>query len=174
MDEILGISRSESATPFPQDSSSIPNTPSDDTQDVLKLQELKTSSKSVMDYFKEKLLAKSNAKMASTSSSASPAPDTPTSAPAEHDYDDYSDRPRGGLGLGASHGSIGSRLRIETTYEEDTETRRTGLGAASRMSAMFAASSSFIGASGDVKSSEEIVVTETDAVVITKEVGEER
>ena len=68
MDEILGVSRSETATPFPlQDTPSIPGTPSEDTQDELKLQELKTSTKSVMDYFKEKLLAKSNAKSSSAS-----------------------------------------------------------------------------------------------------------
>lgn len=160
MDEILGVSRSETATPFPQDSPSIPDTPSD-TQDDLKLQELRTSSKSVMDYFKEKLLAKSNSKSTSASTNASPAPGAST--PPSHD--DYDDRPRSGLGLGAARG-LGSRLHVETTYEEDTETSRTGLGAASRMSAMFAAASSFVSASGDIKASEEVIVTETDTVVV--------
>ena len=54
MDEILGISRSGTTTPYP--ATSIPDTPVDTPPvEEVKLQELTTSSKSVMDYFKEKL-----------------------------------------------------------------------------------------------------------------------
>lgn len=81
----------------------------------LKMHDLTTSSKSVMDYFREKLAAKST-----RSSEAS----TPT-AVASPAADDYDDRPRGGLGLGAS------RLRVEAAVEVDAyeERPRGGLGA---------------------------------------------
>ncbi|CAL1711148.1 unnamed protein product [Somion occarium] len=165
VDEILGVSRSTSGTPLL--SASIPGTPAD-TQGDLKLQELTTSSKSVMDYFKEKLLAKSSSKAASASMVASPLPEQTSS---QDDYDDYSHRPRGGLGLGASRG-LGSSLRLESTYEEETETQKTGLGASSRMSAMFAAASSFVGASGDVKITEERAVALNETIDISSKAEE--
>ena len=88
MDEILGISRSGTTTPYP--TTSIPETPSDSpAEDGVKLQELTTSSKSVMEYFKEKLKAKSNAAVSTTT-------------PSKEEEEGYDDRPRAGLGLGAS------------------------------------------------------------------------
>ncbi|TBU38749.1 hypothetical protein BD309DRAFT_1012352 [Dichomitus squalens] len=120
--EILGIADSGSVTPVVLPSllatpvPSTPFTPGPSTSssdpsgaatpaDGLKLQELTVSSKSVMDYFKEKLAAKSRP----SSSAGTPASET----------GDYDDRPR--MGLGASG------LRAEVTKEVKVEERR-GLG----------------------------------------------
>ncbi|KZT01998.1 uncharacterized protein LAESUDRAFT_445071 [Laetiporus sulphureus 93-53] len=85
----------------------------------LKLHDLTTSSKSVMDYFREKLSAKSNHASVPTSADAS-AVATPDA------YDDYDDRPRGGLGA--------ARSRVEYRTSEDyDDCPRGGLGA-SRLS----------------------------------------
>lgn len=71
-----------------------------------------------MDYFKEKLAAKSNARVFGSSSSSTPAP------PLEEAPDDYDERSRFGLGA--------SRLRTELVSETVTETveveERRGLG----------------------------------------------
>lgn len=91
-----------------------------------------------MDYFREKLAAKSNSLSASASSSSSPGPSTPRG---DDPYDDYDDRPRG-LGMGFARGGLGaSKLRQEVSIEEKVEetTTRAGLGSFSRMSAMFSA-----------------------------------
>ncbi|KAI0646178.1 hypothetical protein C8Q79DRAFT_1000598 [Trametes meyenii] len=101
--------------------------------DELKLQELTVSSKSVMDYFKEKLSAKSNS--ASSSGASTPKDEVP---------DDYAERPR--MGLGAS------RLRVEIKAEVEEEERegRRGLGsigsgaARGGFAAMFARASTTI------------------------------
>lgn len=123
-----------SSTPFPStpyelgpSTSASPTPAPGPTQEELKLQELTVSSKSVMDYFKEKLAAKSNA----ASGSATPV------TLREEELDDYADRPRVGLGA--------SRLRVETTVEEAREVRGGlgGIGSGSRMqfAAMFAKAS---------------------------------
>ncbi|THH30859.1 hypothetical protein EUX98_g3309 [Antrodiella citrinella] len=132
MDEILGISRSGTATPYPN--SSIPQSTAD-TPHVEGLQELTTSSKSVMDYFKDKLLAKSNAGASTFSTpglSSAPSP--------KIEDDDYDDKPKGGLGLGASRG-IGAGLKTESTVKVEVEevTERRGLG--SRFTSMFTSAS---------------------------------
>ncbi|TFY67909.1 hypothetical protein EVJ58_g1316 [Rhodofomes roseus] len=132
--EILGVSSSPfvatpslTDTPDPSSSSTVLDTPASgpDASAVPKMQDLTTSSKSVMDYFREKLAAKSNR----TSESSTPAAaETPSS-------DDYDDRPRGGLGLGAS------RPRVETVEAEDyTDRPRGGLGS-SKLSMSFVQSS---------------------------------
>ncbi|KAL4245094.1 hypothetical protein ABKN59_010210 [Abortiporus biennis] len=167
MDEILGISRSGTSTPLP--STSMGET-SSDSQD-LKLHELKTSSKSVMDYFKEKLLAKSNAGVRSSTSSTIPTREDSTVPESSRDdeRDDYDDRPRGGLGLGASRATagLGSRLRMETTFEEVDKEAKTGIGASSRIMSMFrSAATSFV--KSDEKSGE---VTE---VRVEEEVEEDK
>ncbi|KAH8096762.1 hypothetical protein BXZ70DRAFT_1001036 [Cristinia sonorae] len=142
MDEILGISRSGTATPYP--TTSIPETPTDTpAEEDVKLQELTTSSKSVMDYFKEKLLAKSNA---ATPSSSTPAGASSPQADVA-DEDDY-DRPRG-LGVGAARG-LGSRLRMET-YEEEEVTEKRGLGIKSQFASMFASASASIAPSPEAE-----------------------
>lgn len=126
-----------SSTPFPStpyepgpSTSASPTPAPGPTQEELKLQELTVSSKSVMDYFKEKLAAKSNA----ASGAATPA--SPVTL-REEELDDYAERPR--IGLGAS------RLRVEPTVEEAQEVRGGlgGIGSGSRMqfAAMFAKAS---------------------------------
>lgn len=118
--EILGVP-SSSGTPSRSDallssaSTTAVDTPALAPSAGLKMHDLTTSSKSVMDYFREKLAAKST-----RSSEAS----TPT-AVASPAADDYDDRPRGGLCLGAS------RLRVEAAVEVDEyeERPRGGLGA---------------------------------------------
>ncbi len=124
--EILGIADSGSATPSsiptsypptlfeagPSTSSSDPSgtaTPAEE----LKLQELTVSSKSVMDYFKEKLAAKSR-------------PSSSPSTPALAEEDDYDERPR--MGLGASS------LRQEVSLEVEERRGLGGIGSGSRLS----------------------------------------
>jgi len=138
IDEILGISRSATATPYPD--TSIPTTPLDttsstpthdpsSTEQELELQHLTTSSKSVMDYFKEKLLAKSSSRTPLT---------TVASTPRDDGEVDYDDRPRGGLGPGSGRaGGIGSST---LRSEETDESGRIGLDMFSRLSTMFTAS----------------------------------
>ena len=95
IDEILGISRSGSTTPYPSalDTPALTDPSSSASPaEQLKMQELTTSSKSVMDYFKEKLLAKSNAGSSSSSPAPSPLASTSTSTPRDEEYDDYEDR----------------------------------------------------------------------------------
>ncbi|KZT72094.1 hypothetical protein DAEQUDRAFT_723262 [Daedalea quercina L-15889] len=140
--EILGVSSSSAATPSltdspePSASSTALDTPASApaaSSASLKMQDLTTSSKSVMDYFREKLAAKSN--RASESSTPAVA-ETPAS-------DDYDDRPRGGLGLGAS------RLRVEVAGVEDYDDRpRGGLG--SSMLAASLATMSFVRSTSEV------------------------
>ncbi|KAI0365970.1 hypothetical protein BV20DRAFT_953190 [Pilatotrama ljubarskyi] len=118
--------------------------------DQLKLQELTVSSKSVMDYFKEKLAAKSNSRLSSAG------PSTPAAQQQDEVLDDYAERPR--IGLGAS------RLRVETKFEEEVQVERGGLGgigsgARSQFASMFAK------ASTTVTNTTEVVTTETATVV---------
>lgn len=172
IDEILGISRSGTSTPYPttsmSDTPTEPSSSSTPSEGGLKLQELTVSTKSVMDYFKEKLLSKSNASSSNSSSMASTSATTPREA--EGAYDDYDDRLRGGLGLGFGAGSSksglgASRLRSEVTYEEQREeTARAGLGAFSRMSTMFSAAKSTSGPSETVVENIEVKVIEEEAV----------
>lgn len=160
IDEILGISRSATATPYPD--TSIPPTPSNfnstsqtplPEETELKLQELTTSSKSVMDYFREKLLAKSDAvSFSSTPAASSSISTTPRGEDEGGDEDDG--RPRGGLGLGfararsgagssdAAAGLGSSKLRSEVAFCENKEGTERGFGMLSRMSAMFMSSTS--------------------------------
>ena len=135
--EILGIADSGSATPVtlssvptsypptpfeadPSTSSSDPSGTATPAEEI-RLQELTVSSKSVMDYFKEKLAAKSRP----TSSPGTPAP--------AEEADGYDERPR--MGLGAS-----SRLRQEISLEVEERRGLGGIGSGSRMSfaSMFA------------------------------------
>ena len=122
MAEILGIADSGSVTPSSLLSTPYPSTPFEPgpstsssepsgaatPADELKLQELTVSSKSVMDYFKEKLAAKSR-------------PSSSPGTPPVEEASDYDDRPR--MGLGAS------KLRAEITQEVKVESEeRRGLG----------------------------------------------
>ncbi|KAG5645428.1 hypothetical protein DXG03_006252 [Asterophora parasitica] len=86
-------------------------TPLDDG--TVTLEKLTTSTKSVADYFKEKLLAKSSSK----SGSGSVTPGTPV----EEEEEPYEDAaPRGGLGS--------SRLKVEVAEESlDSQSQRIGL-----------------------------------------------
>ncbi|PIL27402.1 hypothetical protein GSI_10550 [Ganoderma sinense ZZ0214-1] len=131
--EILGIADSGSATPVtpssvptpypptpfeagPSTSSSNPSgaaTPATPAEEI-KLQELTVSNKSVMDYFKEKLAAKSH-----------PASSSGTPAPVEEE-NDYDQRPR--MGLGAS------RLRQEISLDAEERRGLGGIGNGSRLS----------------------------------------
>ncbi|KAF7800101.1 hypothetical protein EIP86_011345 [Pleurotus ostreatoroseus] len=172
MDEILGISRSGTATPYP--STSIPDTPIDSSSattpsaesDDLKLQELTTSSKSVMDYFREKLAAKSNASTTSSSAAQSPGLGTPKHAETE-DYDDYDDRPRGGLGLGASRAGLGTGLSFtQKTTAEVEETERRGISSSSGFRAMFTSATTLTSTSDeDVKVETDILEVENVEVI---------
>ena len=123
MDEILGISRSGTSTPYPP--TSVPDTPSE-LSAHLGLQELTTSSKSVMDYFKEKLQAKSDAKTALVSTSSSPRTVEIDDRPEEDA------RTTGGLGF---HAGIGSSSR-HAPQSDENDTPRFGLGSFSRAMAM--------------------------------------
>ncbi|KAI1798332.1 hypothetical protein LXA43DRAFT_979865 [Ganoderma leucocontextum] len=128
--EILGIADSGSATPLtpsslptsypptpfeagPSTSSSGPSSTATPAEEI-KLQDLTVSSKSVMDYFKEKLAAKSR---------PSSSPSTPALA---EEADDYDERPR--MGLGAS------RLRQEASLEVEERRGLGGIGSGSRLS----------------------------------------
>ncbi|KAI0090529.1 hypothetical protein BDY19DRAFT_1040795 [Irpex rosettiformis] len=173
IDEILGISRSASATPYP--SESIPSTPLDSTpaesNEGMNLEKLTTSTKCVMDYFKEKLLAKSSGSstpFASTSTSTL----TPRNEDAEGEEDAYDDRPRGGLGLGFSRGAFGlgsaggiggSKLRSTVTFAEAEESSRIGLGMFSKLSSMFTSTTS----TSTSQVEEELTVEETVTVEAT-------
>lgn len=102
MDEILGIS-SSSATPQSTPSASMTPTTSEDTPNTL--EKITISSKSVADYFKERLLAKSGA----TSSSPLSTSADDTAAPSRRgigsgsfgiqDNETRDDAPRMGLGM---------------------------------------------------------------------------
>ncbi|PCH34862.1 hypothetical protein WOLCODRAFT_139625 [Wolfiporia cocos MD-104 SS10] len=118
--EILGMSSSATPAVASTSASALPSTPDESMGGTpatdLRLQDLTISSKSVMDYFREKLNEKSNRSSAQPSASASPS----------GEQDDHDDRPRGGLGLGAS------RLRVSVSAADDDDERpRGGLGASS-------------------------------------------
>ncbi|KAI0360815.1 hypothetical protein OH77DRAFT_1393826 [Trametes cingulata] len=152
-----GFSSNTATTPYP----STPFEPGPSTSasgssgsatpaDQLKLQELTVSSKSVMDYFKEKLAAKSNSRLSSAG------PSTPAVQQQDEELDDYADRPR--MGLGAS------RLQVETKVEEEVVERRglggIGSGARAQFASMFAKAST-----STVTDTMEVVKTETEVVV---------
>lgn len=109
--EILGIAPTPSALATPSGSATPQGklTPLDDS---LTIEKITTSTKSVADYFKDKLLAKS-----SKSSMDNPI-STPESRIAEEH--DFYDAPR--RGLGSSH-----PRHDRTTETLDTETRRMGI-----------------------------------------------
>lgn len=95
--------------------------------DALGMDKITTSTKTVADYFKDKLLARSQL---TDSTSASPSPSTPND-------DESHEAPR--MGLGAS--KIRMDIRSETQIEE--ETQRIGMSKfSSLMSASFLASAS--------------------------------
>ncbi|KAJ7690703.1 hypothetical protein B0H17DRAFT_1331341 [Mycena rosella] len=117
--EILGIAPTPSNTPTSRAEGSLTT-----YEDGVPLEKLTTSTKSVADYFKDKLLAK-----AGKSGSATPTPSDDIKN--ESDYD----APRGGLGS--------SRVKVELKDEDDVDPpARMGL---SKLSSML--SSSFFSAS---------------------------
>ncbi|OSX62725.1 hypothetical protein POSPLADRAFT_1046131 [Postia placenta MAD-698-R-SB12] len=112
--EILGVASSTTTPP----STSTPilsavDTPVADASSSsdLKLQDLTTSTKSVMDYFREKLAAKSSG---ASSSTAAPSPSSP-------EINDYDDRPKVGLGASKLH-------QTTTDADDDGDRPRGGLG----------------------------------------------
>ncbi|KAH9896727.1 hypothetical protein C8Q73DRAFT_422164 [Cubamyces lactineus] len=143
--------------------------------DALKLQDLTVSSKSVMDYFKEKLAAKSNAHSGTSSPAAAPSSQQQTNE--DEEMDDYAERPR--MGIGAS------RLRVEVSRAEEADAeekqQRTGLGGIgsrggihSHFAAMFAKSSTTtVMDTMDVAGSQAQVQTETKVEVVEATVRED-
>ncbi|CAA7261645.1 unnamed protein product [Cyclocybe aegerita] len=132
--EILGIAPSTSTSTREQsvDPSQGKLTDMTDTEG-LTIEKITTSTKSVTEYFKEKLLARST-KTSGTSTPSSPAF---SNSPADTNdtYDDAYDAPR--TGLGASQ----LRLEIHSETEIEEETRRIGLSKfTSLMSSSFHAS----------------------------------
>ncbi|KAJ6497762.1 hypothetical protein C8R45DRAFT_1072254 [Mycena sanguinolenta] len=108
-------------------------------EDDVPLEKLTTSTKSVADYFKDKLLAK-----AGKSTSVVPTPSEAIKT--EIDYD----APRGGLGS--------SRVKLEPKEEEPPVRMGLGLSRLSTtMSSFFAASTSAVKEESDVKEEEEDV-----------------
>ncbi|KAJ3517256.1 hypothetical protein NLJ89_g620 [Agrocybe chaxingu] len=147
--EILGIAPSPSTSTREQgvDHSQGKLTDTADTEG-LTIEKITTSAKSVTDYFKEKLVARS----AKTSGASTPLSPGSSYSPAETSdtSDDVFDAPRMGLGS--------SRLRLEVHSEtkDEEDTRRIGLSKfSSLMSSSFLASTtsysalstSFIGSS---------------------------
>ncbi|KAG5636639.1 hypothetical protein H0H81_007348 [Sphagnurus paluster] len=122
--EILGIAPTPSNTTSASISGSA--TPSGKLESLddgtHTLEKLTTSTKSVADYFKEKMLAKAK------SGSGSATPRVPDDKQAEEEA------PRGGLGLGAS------RLRVEVAEDGlDADRPRMGLGSKFSSSSLMAA-----------------------------------
>ncbi|KAJ2931230.1 hypothetical protein H1R20_g5813, partial [Candolleomyces eurysporus] len=134
--EILGIAPTPSTS---SQSASGSATPAEgkltQISDIPELEKITTSTKSVADYFKEKLSLKSSSK---TSPAATPTNDSDASQ--GRDYDD--ERPMGGLGF--------SRLRFEVREESqvEEETMRMGL---SKFSSLM--SSTFLSATATTPSS---------------------
>ncbi|KAJ6558448.1 hypothetical protein DFH09DRAFT_530882 [Mycena vulgaris] len=130
--EILGIAPTPAATPKTEGSLTT-------YEDGVPLEKLTTSTKSVADYFKDKLLAK-----AGKSGSATPTPSEDIKT--ELDYE----APRGGLGS--------SRVKLEMKEEDDIEPPvRMGL---SKLSSML--SSSFFSASTSVLAAEEVITVKVE------------
>ncbi|RDX46605.1 hypothetical protein OH76DRAFT_1465340 [Lentinus brumalis] len=145
-----------STLPSRHTSTSGSDTPADAEQ--LKLQELTVSSKSVMDYFREKLAAKSNARVYGS------APTSGTDTPAEDDYDE---RPR--MGLGAS------KLRMEVTQATETVEERRGLGGiGSGMRSSFAAMFTSATATKTVVEEAVVEASPTDEVVADEDSDEDQ
>ncbi|KAF9564811.1 hypothetical protein CPC08DRAFT_660002 [Agrocybe pediades] len=133
--EILGVAPTDSVT-----ASSSLHDPhqgkltslTDDNTDGLEVEKITTSTKSVADYFKEKLLARTGIKQEDSSTPSS------SNSSAEDDADGY-DRPR--MGLGASR--MRTEIHAEVKIEEATQ--RMGLSKfSSLMSSSFLASTSII------------------------------
>ncbi|KAG2015800.1 hypothetical protein CC2G_009035 [Coprinopsis cinerea AmutBmut pab1-1] len=158
--EILGIAP-ESSTTSAAASGSISPAPPDQgkltviSEDVPELEKITTSTKSVADYFKERLLAKANAKAQSSGSSAStPQP----SATKDEEMDEAEEKPRGGLGF----------ARVQWESQESTsvqsDTLRMGL---SKFSSLM--SSTFLSSTFSSSTSE----STSPATEEKKETGEE-
>ncbi|KAI0777540.1 hypothetical protein BD413DRAFT_639888 [Trametes elegans] len=107
----------------------------------LEPQELTVSSKSVMDYFKEKLAAKSGARTPASSRAATPAVAPAPAAQAGEEMDDYADRPRAGLGAARARVETRSTRTVEEVREERTGLGGIGSGARAGFAAMFAKAS---------------------------------
>lgn len=136
MSEILGVAPStpgsSSATPNPPGTPSVLTTASSQAGQIT-LEQLSTSTKSVADYFKEKLAARAGG-------SKSPVADVRTREPAERAEEEPREAPR--LGLGA-RGPISSSLVSSKPNDDEDEAPRMGLGAARAATAFpfFAAAS---------------------------------
>ncbi|KAF8895702.1 hypothetical protein CPB84DRAFT_1848266 [Gymnopilus junonius] len=126
--EILGIAPTPSSSSTPSSEGKL--TSLTDVEGQLEMEKITTSTKSLADYFKEKLAAKSSGSV--TPTFASP------STPADRNDDDAYDMPRMGLGS--------SRVRLEVQAEAvtmDEVTQRVGLSKFSAlMSSSFLASTS--------------------------------
>ncbi|KAF7375882.1 G-patch domain-containing protein [Mycena sanguinolenta] len=130
--EILGVAATPSTT-----AAGTPDGCLTPYEDDVPLEKLTTSTKSVADYFKDKLLAK-----AGKSTSVIPTPSEAIKT--EIDYD----APRGGLGS--------SRIKLEPKEEEPPVRMGLGLSKLSTtMSSFFAASTSAVKEESDVKEEEE-------------------
>ncbi|KAG6837799.1 hypothetical protein H0H93_016167 [Arthromyces matolae] len=150
--EILGIAPSTSAIPSgsatPVESGKLTVIEDDDTS----LEKLTTSTKSVADYFKEKLLAKS-------SKSGTQSPVTTTSY---SDEDNSYAAPRGGLGA--------SRLRLDVAAQDvDMDTQRHGLSKFSSLTSSTFLSALFTKPVADATPS----TSDTPMKSLTEEVSED-
>lgn len=163
MAEILGISPSVSgsATPTPGPSSSVLTPTSLD--ESVKMEQLTNSNKSVADYFKEKLAARSK----SASGTATPTVTAPSSADVKDglfDIDRGEDKPTVRFGIGAN------RLK-----REEEEQPRMGLGSGMKFGNLmgglgmsFTPSSAPAATTTDVEA-EEVKSEELDSEEISKE-----
>jgi Pin2-interacting protein X1 len=136
MAEVLGIapsaSNSAAISTAATSTEETPNTSPPPTSGALEeIEKLSTSSKSVMDYFKEKLLAKSNAASGSlpptavdTEDEEAPRRGLGSSSVANLDHGD-SLLPRRGLGLGFASGSSAAAHPLATvTFSGSSESNR--------------------------------------------------
>ncbi|KAF5322352.1 hypothetical protein D9619_001715 [Psilocybe cf. subviscida] len=125
--EILGIAPDSTPTP-PVDSEPMTGKLTSVTEtDALGMDKITTSTKSLADYFKEKL----NARLGSGSG------DSGSSTPSSSRLDEEEDRPRGGIG------SSRMLLEIRTETKVEEETQRVGLSKfSSLMSSQFLAAAS--------------------------------
>ncbi|KAH9943593.1 hypothetical protein B0H21DRAFT_892726 [Amylocystis lapponica] len=111
--EILGVAPAPTSAPSHPSASASPYPP----EPEVVLQELTTSSKSVMDYFREKLAAKSSSRV----SAAPSEPATPTEAARESDGEEA--RPRLGLGSARLQAVVQASAAVEPAATEDEQQR---------------------------------------------------